>query len=142
MLARRDFFEPFAELQKEIDRIFEDFMRPVRRDYSFYPRVDAYETDKEVVIEAELPGMKKEDVKIVVEDGVLTIHGERKFNREEKGKNYKIVERAEGKFERSFALPDYVDVEKIKAKFSDGVLVIELPKKVEKARKVIDVKVE
>ncbi|MBO8160432.1 MAG: Hsp20/alpha crystallin family protein [Thermosipho sp. (in: Bacteria)] len=142
MLARRDFFDPFVELQREIDKLFEDFLAPSRRDYAFTPRVDAYETDKELMIEVELPGMKKEDVKITIEDGVLTIKGERKFNREDKNRNYKIIERVEGKFERSFTLPEYVDIEKIKAKFDDGILKIEIPKKEEKARKVIDIKVE
>ncbi|SHH58260.1 Hsp20/alpha crystallin family protein [Thermosipho atlanticus] len=142
MLARRNFFDPFVELQREIDKLFEDFISPTRREYSFVPRVDAYETDNEIVIEAELPGLKKEDVKITIEDGVLTIKGERKFNREDKKKNYKLIERIEGKFERSFTLPEYVDVEKIKAKFDDGILKIEIPKKEDKTRKVIDIKVE
>ncbi|MBB6062021.1 HSP20 family protein [Thermosipho japonicus] len=142
MLARRNYFDPFVELQKEIDRLFEDFVRPSRFDTTHFPKVDVYETDKEVVIEAELPGLKKDDVKITIEDNVLTIKGERKFNREDKGKNYKIIERAEGYFERSFGLPEYVDVEKIKAKFNDGVLTIELPKKETKDKKVIDIHVE
>ncbi|MDK2886126.1 MAG: hypothetical protein PWP54_684 [Thermosipho sp. (in: thermotogales)] len=142
MLARRNFFDPFVELQREIDKLFEDFISPSRRDYDFVPRVDAYETDKELVIEVELPGLKKEDVKITVEDGILTIKGERKFDREDKKKNYRLIERVEGRFERSFTLPEYVDLEKIKAKFEDGILKIEIPKKEEKARKVIDIKVE
>lgn len=142
MLARRNFFDPFVELQREIDKLFEDFISPTRKDYAFVPRVDAYETENDLIIEAELPGLKKEDVKITIEDGVLTIKGERKFNREDKKKDYRIVERIEGRFERSFTLPEYVDLEKIKAKFEDGVLKIEIPKKEEKARKVIDIKVE
>lgn len=126
MLVRKDYFDPFVELHREIDRLFEDFMEPFKRSNVHFPRVDIYETEKEVVIEAELPGMRKEDVKITIEDGVLNIKGERKFNREDKSKNYKIIERVEGSFERSFALPDYVDVEKISAKFTDGILKIEL----------------
>ncbi|MBT1248200.1 MULTISPECIES: Hsp20/alpha crystallin family protein [unclassified Thermosipho (in: thermotogales)] len=142
MLARRGYFDPFVELQREIDRLFEDFMEPSRNSRIHFPKVDIYETENEVVIEAELPGMKKDDVKITIEDGVLIIKGERKFNREDKNKNYRVIERVEGQFERAFVLPDYVDVEKISAKFNDGVLKIELPKKVEKEKKIIDIKVE
>lgn len=142
MLARRNYFDPFVELQKEIDKLFEDFISPSRREYAFVPRVDAYETEKELIIEAELPGLKKDDVKITIEDGVLSIKGERKFNREDKKKDYKLIERVEGKFERAFSLPEYVELEKIRAKFGDGILKIEIPKKEEKAKKVIDIKVE
>ncbi len=143
MIERRDdFFNPLRELQREIDRLFDGFFRGSRVERGFYPAVDVYETDNEVVIEVETPGLRKEDVKITVEDNVLRIHGEKKIEREQKDRNYYVVERSYGTFERAFRLPDYVDTEKIKAKFENGVLTITLPKKEEEKKKVIDVEIE
>ncbi|HIP92155.1 MAG TPA: Hsp20/alpha crystallin family protein [Thermotoga sp.] len=141
---REDFFRPFRELQREIDRIFDDFFRVGPREVSgrFIPDVDIYETENSLVIEMEAPGLKKEDIKITVEDGILVISGEKKVERDEKKKNYMVVERCFGKFERAFNLPDYVDPEKIKAKYENGVLTITMPKKEEKKKKTIDVKIE
>lgn len=141
---REDFFRPFRELQREIDRIFDDFFRVGPREVSgrFIPDVDIYETENSLVIEMEAPGLKKEDIKITVEDGILVISGEKKIERDEKKKNYMVVERCFGKFERAFNLPDYVDSEKIKAKYEDGILTITIPKKEEKKKKTIDVKIE
>lgn len=142
MLARRtDLFEPFMELQREIDKLFSDFMKPFRMDVEFLPRVDAYETEDKVVLEVELPGVKKDDLKVTVEDGVLKICGEKKSEREEKNRNYRLVERSYGKFERSFVLPDYVDVKNISAKYVDGVLTLEMPKKKEE-KPALEIKIE
>lgn len=141
MLARRDFFEPFMELQREIDRLFSDFLKPLRTEAEFFPRVDAYETDDKVVLEVELPGVKKDGLKVTVEDGVLRISGEKKGEREEKGRNYRLVERSYGRFERSFVLPDYVDAKNITAKYVDGVLTLELPKKKEE-KPALEIKIE
>ncbi len=142
MLARRsDLFEPFMELQKEIDRLFSDFVRPFRSEFEFLPKVDAYETEDKVVLELELPGVKKNELKITVEDGVLRITGEKKTERDEKGRNYRIVERSFGKFERSFIIPDYVDTKGITAKYSDGVLTLEMPKKKEE-KPTVEIKIE
>jgi HSP20 family protein len=105
------------------------------------PSVDVSETDGEYQIKAEIPDVKKEDVKVILEDGVLTIQGERKQEKEDKGKKYHRVERTYGSFVRSFTLPDLVDEEKVKAEFKDGILKLQLPKS-EKARpKAIEVKV-
>jgi HSP20 family protein len=105
------------------------------------PAVDVSETDGEYQIKAEIPDVKKEDVKVTLEDGVLTIQGERKQEKEDKGKKYHRVERTYGSFVRSFTLPDLVDEEKVKAEFKDGILKLQLPKS-EKARpKAIEVKV-
>jgi HSP20 family protein len=105
------------------------------------PSVDVSETDGEYQIKAEIPDVKKEDVKVTLEDGVLTIQGERKQEKEDKGKKYHRVERTYGSFVRSFTLPDLVDEEKVKAEFKDGILKLQLPKS-EKARpKAIEVKV-
>ncbi len=103
--------------------------------------MDITEDDKEYLIKAELPEVKKEDVKLTAHDDVLTITGERKYEKEEKGKKYHRVERAYGSFERSFTLPEDADAGKIAAEFKDGVLKVHLPKS-EKARpKSIEVKI-
>jgi len=105
------------------------------------PTVDIIEDDKEYVIKAELPEVRKEDVKVTVENGVLTLSGERKLEKEEKGRRYHRVERAYGNFARSFALPDDSDPAQVKAEFKEGVLAVHLAKH-EKARpRSIDVKV-
>jgi len=141
---REDFFRSFRELQREIDRIFDDFFRMGPRETGgrFVPDVDIYETENDLVIELDVPGLKKDDIKISVQDGILVISGEKRIERDEKKKNYMIVERCFGKFERAFNLPDYVDAEKIKAKYENGVLMINIPKKEGKKKKVIDVKIE
>jgi HSP20 family protein len=105
------------------------------------PSVDISEDDKEYIVKAELPEMKKEDVKVHVEDGVLTISGERKFEKEEKGKKYHRIERSYGNFTRSFTLPEAVKAEKVAAQFKDGVLCIHLPKDETAKPKSIDIKI-
>jgi HSP20 family protein len=105
------------------------------------PLADITEDDKEYVIKAELPDVKKEDVKVTVENGVLTIAGERRFEKEETKKKYHRVERAYGSFVRSFALPDLAEGDRVKAEFKNGMLTVHVPKS-EKARtKQIEVKV-
>jgi HSP20 family protein len=105
------------------------------------PLADITEDDKEYVIKAELPEIPPENVKVTVENGVLTISGERRFEKEEKGKKYHRVERAYGSFVRAFTLPEDSEAEKIRAEFKDGMLIVHLPK-TEKARpKQIEVQV-
>jgi HSP20 family protein len=106
------------------------------------PRVDISETDNEFVVKAEIPEVKKEDVKVSVDNGVLTIQGERKQEKEEKGKKFHRVERYYGSFVRSFTLPDNVDETKVKATFKDGMLSLQIPKTAETKPKAIEVKVE
>ena len=105
------------------------------------PTVDISETEAEYAIKAELPEVKKEDVKVTVEDGVLTIQGERKQEKEEKGKKYHRIERSYGRFVRSFTLPDTVDEGKVRAEYADGVLNLHLPKSEKAKPKQIDVKI-
>jgi HSP20 family protein len=105
------------------------------------PTVDITETEGEYAIKAELPEVKKEDVKVTVEDGVLTIQGERKQEKEEKGKKYHRIERSYGRFVRSFTLPDTVDEGKVRAEYADGVLHLHLPKSEKAKPKQIDVKI-
>ncbi len=92
------------------------------------PLVDVAEDDKEFTVKADLPEVKKEDVHVTLENGSLRITGERKFEKEEKGKRYHRIERAYGKFERSFVLPEGAKTENIKAEFKDGTLNVHIPK--------------
>jgi HSP20 family protein len=105
------------------------------------PSVDIIEDEKEWLIKADLPDVKKEEVSVTVESGVLTITGERKFEKEEKEKKYHRVERAYGNFLRSFTLPDGADGSKVSADFKDGVLRVHLPKNEKAKPKAIEVKV-
>ena len=105
------------------------------------PLVDISEDEKEYVVKAEIPEMNKEDIKLNVHDDVLTISGERKYEKEEKGKKYHRIERAYGSFLRSFTLPEDADGSKVSAEYKDGVLKVHLPK-LEKAKpKAIEVKI-
>lgn len=105
------------------------------------PVVDISEDDKEYAIKAELPDVKKEDIKLNVHDDVLTITGERKYEKEEKGKKYHRVERAYGSFMRSFTLPEDADGTKVTADYKDGLLNVRLPKSEKAKPKTIEVKV-
>jgi HSP20 family protein len=142
-------WDPFRELEEVSDRLNRMFARPARRTNGketmtvadWAPTVDISETDGEYQIKAEIPDVKKEDVKVTVEDGVLTIQGERKQEKEEKGKRYHRIERSYGSFVRSFSLPDVIDEEKVKAEFKDGVLSLHLPKSEKAKPKAIEVKV-
>lgn len=105
------------------------------------PLVDITEDEKEYVIKAELPEVKKEDIKLNVQDDVLTITGERKYEKEEKGKKYHRVERSYGSFLRSFTLPENADGTKVSAEYKDGLLMVRLPKSEKAKPKSIEVKV-
>lgn len=105
------------------------------------PLVDISEDEKEYTIKAELPDVKKEDIKLNVHDDVLTITGERKYEKEEKGKKYHRIERAYGSFMRSFTLPEDADGSKVAAEYKDGLLKVHLPKSEKAKPKAIEVKV-
>ena len=105
------------------------------------PRVDIIENENEYVIKAELPEMKKEDVKVTVEEGVLTLSGERRLEKEEKNKKYHRIESEYGSFVRSFSLPPETTGQKVAADFKDGVLKIHLPKDAKAAAKAVEIKV-
>ena len=129
-------WDPFRELEEISDRLNRAFARPVSRNggkeqltvADWIPTVDIGETDGEFLIQAELPEVKKDDVKVTVEDGVLTLQGERRREEEEKGTKYHRVERSYGTFFRSFTLPESVDEGAVKAEYQDGVLNLHLPK--------------
>ena len=105
------------------------------------PLVDIVEHDKEYLIKAELPEVKNDDIKVTVQDGVLTITGERTLEKEEKGRKYHRVERAYGRFARSFTLPEDADGNMVAAEFKDGVLKVHLPKSERAKPKSIEVKI-
>ena len=145
-IVRWDPFREFDGLQARLNRVFGD--RPFRGfegdEMSFAewaPAVDIQETEKEYVVKADLPDVKKEDVKVEFENGVLTVEGERKMEKEEKDKKFHRVERRYGKFVRRFALPTEVDGTKVSAEFKEGVLNVHLPKTVTGKEKAIAVKV-
>jgi HSP20 family protein len=104
------------------------------------PAVDITEDDKEYLVTAELPQVRKENVKVTVENGILSISGERKFEKEEKGKKYHRIERSFGSFLRSFDLPDDADATKVDAKFSDGILNVHVAKSESAQPKQIEIK--
>lgn len=106
------------------------------------PVVDITEDEKEYLVKAELPGLNRDQVKVAVEKGILSITGERKFEKEEKNKKYHRIERAYGSFVRTFVVPDDADAEKVSADFKDGVLKVHLPKSEKAKPKQIEVKVE
>ena len=147
-LTRWDPFKELDELQNRLSTLFG--RAPVRKDAGreeamtlaeWAPLVDIIEEEKEYRIKAELPEVNKSDVKVTVQDDVLTIAGERTFEKEDTGRKYHRVERAYGSFARSFTLPEDADAAKVSADFKDGVLIVHLPKS-EKARpKSIEVKV-
>jgi HSP20 family protein len=105
------------------------------------PRVDIAEDEKEILVKAELPEMKKEDVKVTVDQGVLTISGERKLEKEEKTKKYHRIESEYGSFLRSFTLPEAVLADKVTAEFKEGMLKVHLPKDTKAAGKSVEIKV-
>lgn len=141
-------WDPWREIEDMLDRYTRAVGRPQPRSQEIIatgdwsPLVDIVETNKEFAIRVEIPDVQKEDVKVNVENGVLTIRGERKQEKEEQGKKFHRIERRYGIFTRSFTLPDNVDETKVKASFKDGMLNIQI-EKTEKAKpKAIEVKVE
>ena len=154
-------WRPFESLRREVDRLFEDFDQgswrlPFRRSVfdvepfwrreltwgATAPAVDIVEKDKAYEITAELPGMEEKNIEVKLANGNLTIKGERQEEKEEKKKDYYLHERHFGSFERSFAVPEGVDGDKIEASFKQGILTVTLPKKPEaiKPEKKIEVK--
>jgi len=141
-------WDPFRELegiQARLNHLFGEAPTRVFDDERFFanwtPPVDIQETEKEYVVKADLPDVKKEDVKVEIDEDVLTVEGERKQEKEEKTKHFHRTERAYGKFVRRFAMPTHVDGAAVKAEFKDGVLNVYLPKTEAARPKAIEVKV-
>jgi len=131
-LARWEPFRGITSLHEQINRLFDDLPFPGREDSaltSWAPAVDIYETEQELVVKADLPEVDPKDLDIRVENNVLTIRGERKFEKNVNEDNYLRVERAYGSFSRSFSLANTVNTESIKADYSNGVLTLIIPKR-------------
>ena len=134
-----------CNLQDEFDRMFESFFdRGIRQSEDggvWMPATDIQETKDDVVISVELPGMKKDEIKVMVQDNVLTIRGEKRQEKEEKDTNYHRIERSHGFFTRSFSLPTTMKADEIKATYDNGILQVELPKAEEVKPKEIPIAV-
>ncbi len=142
-IVRRDPFRDFFGRGGNLGPVFGRWVdEDDTKESAWRPVVDIFETDDGVVMRAELPGMDKDDVKIGLENNVLTLHGERKFDEEVKRENYHRVERSYGSFCRSFTLPSDVDKNKIEARFDSGILEVTLPKSEKAKPKQIEIKVK
>lgn len=133
----------FSSLQREIDRLFEEFTPPFatgRGPVEVKTRMDLADTKDGLELTVELPGLEEKDVDISVDNGVLTVSGEKKFESEQKDKNYHFVERSYGSFSRSIALPDGVMADQIKATMNKGVLTVTIPTPAKPEPKKIEVK--
>ena len=133
-IIRWDPFRDLVTLREKMNRLFEDIYpaQGEERDLlvsSWTPAVDIYETEHELFLTAELPGIEDNDIEIKIEDNTLTLKGERKFEKETKKENYHRVERSYGSFYRSFSIPAYIDQDKIKAEHEQGILKVSLQKK-------------
>ena len=147
--VRREWEHPFASFQKEMNKLFDDFFGGFdltpwphsegRLAATFTPRVDVSETDKEIKVSAELPGMDEKDLDVSLTRDTLTIKGEKKEEKEDKGKDYYRMERSYGSFVRSIPLPFDIDTDKVQATFKKGVLQVVLPKSakaIQEAKKI------
>lgn len=140
--VREEFFptrhtaDPVLSIQREMNRLFQDFFEiepSGRREFSVYPEIDVKETEKEIKVSAELPGLEEKDIEVLLAADSLTIKGEKKHEHEEKGQSYYRSERRYGSFSRVIPLSGEIEADKAEAKFKNGVLYITVPK-TEKAR--------
>lgn len=139
-------FEPLRELESlgnRIQRYLEDFPSlNTELTNSFNPKIDVSEDEKHIFIDAEMPGIKKEDIKLTIHDNILTLKGEKRREEEKKEKNYYRSERCYGSFTRSFSLPAEVNPEKVDAKFEDGTLKISIEKVHQTASKIKEIELK
>jgi HSP20 family protein len=146
VLTRWEPFREFSTLQDRLNRLFRESYGSEGREEpltatSFAPPVDVYEDEHNVTLKIEVPGIDEKDIDVRIENNVLTVHGERKFEKEEKEENFRRVERQYGSFTRTFTLPTTVDAEKVSARYDKGILKVALPKKAEAKPKQIKVSV-
>ncbi len=144
VLTRFEPYREFATLQDRLNRLFQSSFgesQDALATSNFSPAVDVYEDEHAVNLKIEVPGIDEKDLDIRVENNTLTVHGERKFEKEEKEENFRRVERQYGSFTRSFSLPQTVDSDQVSANYEKGVLKISLPKKAEAKPKQIKVSV-
>lgn len=143
-ITRWDPFRNLSTFQEQMHRLFEDSFRGRSDDSALTaraPAVDIYETENELVLKADLPDINEKDLDVRVENNMLTVRGERKFEQKVSQDNYLRVERSYGSFSRSFALPNSVDTDAIKADYRNGVLTVEMPKRAESKPKQVKVAV-
>lgn len=148
---------PYLALHRQWDSLFDDLFRDFEEVFgvpslsrfgsssgTLSPRVDVSETDEAFIVSADLPGLDENDIEVALDDNALVIKGEKKDEREEKKKEYHLMERSYGEFRRSVPLPRGVDLEKVKAGFKRGVLTVTLPKtpEAQTSRRVIDVEAD
>jgi HSP20 family protein len=144
VLTRWDPFREFTTLQDRMNRLFRDNYGEGQEALStstFAPPVDVYEDEHNVTLKIEVPGIDEKDIDVQIENNLLTVHGERKFEKEEKEENFRRVERQYGSFTRSFTLPNTVNPEQVQAHYDKGILKIQLAKKAEAKPKQIKVNV-
>jgi HSP20 family protein len=146
LLTRWDPFREFVTIQDRMTRLFRDSYAQEGREEAlttgtFAPAVDVYEDEHNITLKIEVPGIEEKDIDVRIENSTLTVHGERKFEKEEKEENFRRVERQYGSFTRTFTLPDTVDHEKVQADYDKGVLKVSLAKKAEAKPKQIKVNV-
>jgi len=146
LITRYDPFREFVTLQDRMNRVFRDPRGPEGQDESltttaFAPPVDVYEDEHNVTLKIEVPGIDEKDIDVRIENNTLTVHGERKFEKEEKEENFRRVERQYGSFTRTFTLPSTVNHDNVQANYDKGVLKIKLEKKAEAKPKQIKVNV-
>jgi HSP20 family protein len=144
VLTRWEPFREFTTLQDRMNRLFRDSFgegQDALTATNFAPAVDVYEDEHNVTLKIEVPGIDEKDIDVRIENNTLTVHGERKYEKDEKEENYRRIERQYGSFTRSFTLPTTVDTEKVSANYEKGVLKITLAKKAEAKPKQIKVSV-
>ena len=145
VLTRWDPFREFNTLQDRMNRLFHDSYGEGREEAltttAFAPPVDVYEDEHNITLKIEVPGIEEKDIDVRIENNTMTVHGERKFEKDEKEENYRRVERQYGSFTRTFTLPNTVDTENVSANYDKGVLKIKLAKKAEAKPKQIKVNV-
>ena len=145
MITRWDPFREFVTIQDRMNRLFRDSYGNDREETltnsTFIPAVDVYEDEHNVTLKLEVPGIEEKDIDVRIENNTLTVHGERKFEKEEKEENFHRIERRYGSFSRSFTLPNTVDPEQVNAEFENGVLKVRLGKRAEAKPKQIKVNI-
>ena len=144
-VTRFDPFREFVTLQDRMNRLFRETQPEGREEAlttsTFAPPVDVYEDEHNITLKIEVPGIDEKDIDVKIENNTLTVHGERKFEKEEKEENFRRVERQYGSFTRSFTLPTTVDAETVQAHYDKGILKIQLAKKAEAKPRQIKVNV-
>src|ERR1700726_2705707 len=145
VLTRWDPYREFSSVQDRLNRLFNASFNEGRDESlatsKFAPAVDVYEDEHNITLKIEVPGIDEKDIDVRIENNVLTVHGERKFEKDEKEENYRRVERQYGSFTRTFTLPNTVDTESVSANYEKGVLKVKLAKKAEAKPKQIKVSV-